>query len=181
MARRRRPVPGHAGWWWQFGVQAYRRGSSLFLMLVRWGYVPSDAATLSIFGLDSRGVLDLTERKAEEMLERKGKRLGGDDAETVLGDDEFAAAYPITYQYLTQRKWSDGSPRMTSSVLIFVDGPIAKVMLRDREEGLCMWCASDSLWRAFDVLEAKLADPAADWRQDRVEEGQTASRKKKKG
>jgi len=114
-------------------------------------------------------------------LLRKGDSEGRGPAKVrPLTDPAFANPYPILWSYLTQMKWEDGSPRQTSSLLIFADDGVLKAMLRDREVGLCLWVAGATVQGLWDALEGALTDPRADWRADRKFEGDPAKRQRRK-
>lgn len=168
-------------WWREQRVEVYLRNGVLHLIQNGWTGHPIAAHSAESCGLIGRALLARVETLVVQMLEKKARKVSEDGGSVMMVDDKFASAYPLLHSYLTQNRWPDGSPRETSSIILFVDGPTCKAMLRDKDEGLCLWVASTSLWLVFDVLEAKLADPAAEWRQDRQEAGQKASRVKKHG
>lgn len=116
-----------------------------------------------------------------EMLLRKEDLAGrGGSGPRPLTDPGFAGSYPILWSYLTQNRWQDGSPRLTSSLLLFADDGVLKAMLRDREAGLCLWIAGATVSGLFDALEAAVSDAKADWRQDRQSKADSAKRVGKK-
>lgn len=82
--------------------------------------------------------------------------------------------------HLTATKYADGSPRRPGSLLVFAQDGVYKLMIRDRDEGLCLWLATQTIEGVLMAAEAGLGSPAAEWRVDRQQEGQQASRVKKK-
>lgn len=97
----------------------------------------------------------------------------------LVKDEKWEKAYPTLWAHLTQVQWDDGSSRQTSSLLVFAGDSTLKAMLRDREAGLCLWVAADSMDKLWKALEGSLNDPQAEWRVDRQAEGQQASRVKR--
>lgn len=111
------------------------------------------------------------------MLLRKGdKRVGGEALANTAVDDPLRVAYPVLWAFLTQHKWEDDSPRDPGSMLVFVQDSMLKAMLRDRNDGTCLWVAAGSLQGLLDAVEGSLMDPGADWRLDRQRPGDQAKR-----
>lgn len=167
------------GWWRQFSIEVYLRSGWLFAWRTGWTGLPEGSVMVPSEGLFGPPLLTLVERLATEMLAKKARRTTVDGDAAQMVDEEFQKHYPTLFDYLTQSRWPDGTPRLTSSLLIFTDNGQVKAMLRDKEAGECLWVACPSLWMIFDVFEAKLCDEEADWRVDRQQEGQTAARRKK--
>lgn len=113
------------------------------------------------------------------MLEKQPERRVADAVGRRVIDVRWAKEYPTLLDHLTQVEWSDGSKRQTSSLLVFADGGVCKAMLRDREAALCLWVACETVSGVFGVLEAALCDPRAEWRVDRQQDGQQASRRRR--
>lgn len=88
------------------------------------------------------------------------------------GDAKFTKAYPLLWEHLTATKFADGSPRKTSSLSIFVQDSDVKCIVRDREAKECLFATADGVFALFEVVEALLADPHADWRRDRFQDEQ---------
>ncbi len=87
--------------------------------------------------------------------------------------------FPRLFAHLTQTSWEDGTPRETSSVILFSQDGCYKAMLRDKAAALCLWVACPQLEKLLDVLEQSLADEKSVWRVDRAAGGQRSSRVKK--
>lgn len=84
---------------------------------------------------------------------------------------------PTLWEHLTATTWpEDGSPRETSSLLVFVQDGTLKAMVRDKNHNACLWVAAQSLTSLLCVLEQQLSDPAADWREDRASGAKQARR-----
>lgn len=98
----------------------------------------------------------------------------------LVKDERYEKKCPTLWAHLTSLQWDDGTPRETSSLMIFAGDGMLKAMLKDREAGLCLWVASDGLEKLLLVLEAALNDPQQEWRVDRQSKDQQASRVKRK-
>lgn len=97
----------------------------------------------------------------------------------VMDEQEWSSRWPLMLAYMTQDRWEDGTQRQTSSLLLFKQDGMIKVMLRDKDTGLCLWAAGGGLFAALNAVEGLLGDPKADWRQDRQEPGTRAKRVQK--
>lgn len=102
---------------------------------------------------------------------RKGSEAGR------LHDPVFQKKYPILYDYLTQVAWDNGDPRELSSLAIYPSPGIIRVFLRDPATGYCCWISCCQLSEVYEAVEAALGDPNHEWRVDRREKGDVASRK----
>ena len=96
----------------------------------------------------------------------------------VPSRDALSRDFPNLWDFLTQSAWEDGSRRETGSMLIFCDDGVIKTMVKDRDRGLCLWLTAPGLHTLFQVADAGVIDPSADWKKDRA---YSASRGKKKG
>jgi hypothetical protein len=110
-------------------------------------------------------------------LLRKGdKRVGGGSVLASPDQDPVVASYPVLWSFLVQTAWEDGTQRQPGSMLVFSQDGMLKGMLRDRDDGTCLWVAARGLQHLLDVMEGSLSDPGADWRMDRQQPGQKAQR-----
>lgn len=113
------------------------------------------------------------------MLQKPEQRRSVASAESSPEVCELALQWPQIYEYLTQRVYADGSPRQLSSLLLFTDGPMFRLMLKDPDAKLCCWVSGRSLAAAIAALEAALCDPEHEWRADRQQMGDSAKRVKR--
>lgn len=93
-----------------------------------------------------------------------------------VSDPELEREYPGVHEYLTAAKYPDGSSREVSTLLIFVADGQWKAMLRDKDNGRCLWATGKSFEEALEVLEALLQAVEAPWRLDRSATVPEASR-----
>jgi hypothetical protein len=173
--RRSRP------WWEEMGVRVFRQGEVLHLVRYSRRGFPLDATTAYLGSDHFAAWLETVETGAEIVLQKPANRKVAGVASELPKDIRAAKEYPLLWDHLSQRKWDDGSPRQTSSMMLFEQDGVLKAMLRDKDAGLCLWVASKSLYGVLGALEAALGDPEAEWRVDRQAEGQQARRVKRGG
>lgn len=157
----------------------FRGGDVLHLVRYTRRGFPLDARTVFLGADHFSAWLESVEAGVEEMLQKPANRKVAGSAGELPMDIKAKKDYPLLWDHLSQRKWEDGSPRQTSSVMIFEQDGVLKAMLRDKDAGLCLWVASKSLYGVLAALEAGLSDPEAEWRVDRQAEGQQAKRVRK--
>lgn len=179
VARRRSGPRPHRPWWEHYGVKVFQLGEDLHLVRYSRRGFPLDAATTRLWSGGYAIWLRTVEDEVEEMLQKPTNRKVAGVAAELPKDVRAAKEYPLLWDHLSQRKWDDGSPRQTSSVMLFEQDGVLKAMLRDKDAGLCLWVASKSLYGVLGALEAALSDPEAEWRVDRQAEGQQAKRVKR--
>ena len=175
----RRPTRQRASWWWQKGVRLSRGAGVIHGWRVDFWGRPTRYASIPDVVPPDGGSLRVLEDLAMSLLRKSDMEGRGGPGPRSLTDPAFASQYPLLWSYVTQNKWEDGTPRQTASFLVFSDDGVLKMMLRDREAGLCLWVAGATVMGLFDAVEGALGDPKADWRQDRAAAGQTAKRVKK--
>jgi len=73
-------------------------------------------------------------------------------------------AHEALWEYLTCDMMPDGSERLTSMLCVLVEGGMVKAALQDRQEGLSLWAAAQSIPEVLDALEARLRAGDGDWR-----------------
>lgn len=71
---------------------------------------------------------------------------------------------PELLEHLTATKWDDGSPRQTSTLLLFVEGGRLKGCLSDRACARTLWSSGPSMESLVQSFEVMLADGSAEWR-----------------
>lgn len=96
----------------------------------------------------------------EKALSSRGSAAAGPSA----SDADLAAAFPTLHEFLTLPTLSDGTPRQTSTLLLFTDGGLWKAVLNERDAELSLWATAESLQGLYAELEARLTAPVVDWR-----------------
>lgn len=95
----------------------------------------------------------------------EGKQLNGKDRGPF--DLAFAKKYPATAEYLSLEA-DAGVPRLTSTMLLSVDGGRWRACFRDRDNDQVMWVTGDSLEELLGSIERRLSGAETpDWRADR--------------
>ena len=116
------------------------------------------------------------DREVFKMLENKRPAHAGEDGVASAVEEEFTVVYPKVWLYLTQTRFDDGTPRQPSGVSIFMQHGKWTTCLVEKNWGLILFATSERLDGIWEALEARLADPKADWRVDRKAAGQQAKR-----
>jgi hypothetical protein len=128
------------------------------------------------------GYTEAQARKAVwEVIQKRARKVEGELGQLSTEGGEFQVLYPVLWDYLTQTVWPDGSERKTSSLTLFADEGVMKVVLKDRDASQDLWASAPSMDGLFVVLEACLADPGAVWRTARERPGDIAARVRPKG
>jgi len=91
----------------------------------------------------------------------------------------FTEAYPVLWEYLTQTSYGKDGPRIPSSVSVFMQAGKWTACLTEKNWGLILFATADRLEQLPEALNARLADPRADWRQDRKQASDKAKRVQK--
>lgn len=72
------------------------------------------------------------------------------------------------WEYLTEAVYSDGSPRLTSTLTVMVgDVSGLKMVLNDRAESLSLWATGADIPECLDTLEILLGDDNPPWKRDK--------------
>lgn len=88
-----------------------------------------------------------------------------------LAASDFARLYPTLFEWLETDQWDDGSARETTTLFIFADGGVLKVMMKDRDGKQVAFLSADSLDGLLGGLERGLADGSIVWKPDRPPAG----------
>lgn len=168
--------------WYDCRIRLFDLGGVAVGVLYGWTGVPVAIHQVSyVLEADRRGLFNRIEAEVWEVLTKQSSASRITAGSRSMSDPVAVDATPRLWAYLTQSLWEDGTPRLTSSLLLFEQDGFIKVMLRDRENGLCLWVASPNLSDSFAAVELALSDPTVEWRVDRQAEGQKASRVKPTG
>lgn len=100
---------------------------------------------------------------------KPGQQFG--KAEPAYNDSELSLTHPTLHSYLTLTTWDDGTPRTTSTLLIFVDQGTLKLCLNDRDLNRSAFFSGTTLAMALADVETALCSGCADWRGKRSAAG----------
>jgi len=95
-----------------------------------------------------------------------GSATGSGSGGPLAGGDS-ATLFPTLWEYLSGDCWDDGSPRVTATMLVFVEDGMVKVCVNDRALQRKCWMTGRSPEAAFSALEAALAQGNVEWRPDK--------------
>jgi len=96
----------------------------------------------------------------KQQVARTGRKADALSAEGQAWVDSHEALW----EYLTCEETDGGGERITGMLCILVEGGLVKIALQDRQEGLSLWAAAQSVPEAMDALEARLRAGDGDWR-----------------
>lgn len=91
-------------------------------------------------------------------------------------DADLSGSCPTLHEFLTLSSLSDGKPRSTSTLLVFVEGGLWKAVLNERDAELALWATSETFQGLLAELESRLSAPVVDWRPGRRQSGSAAPR-----
>jgi len=84
--------------------------------------------------------------------------------EEPFSDVEFCSKYPTLYAFLTDRTWDDGKPRVTSTLLIFLEHDVLRICINDRDSNRSAFITGQTIEEALTSLEARLCAETLEWR-----------------
>jgi hypothetical protein len=96
------------------------------------------------------------------------------DACKLPEDPRFVKKFPGLWELLTQTKYPDESPRERSSLTLFVEEGVFKLVVSEKTRELSCWATGPTFEGALDALEKRLTSDSPEWRS-------RPSGKKKKG
>lgn len=104
---------------------------------------------------------------------------GGVPIPGVPHGGQFKVDYPQLWEYLTCVRWEDGAARETATLMVFVEGSMWKVQLRDRALQRALWRSGDSWEDCLIEIEGALSQASCgDWRPF---QGQGSPKGRKRG
>lgn len=157
------------GWEWSFGDFTYLTFVSSF--------TGSVICTRTLWREWWQGLSPMAKHNVERSLVEKALSSRGPSAARAgASDADLAATYPTLHEFLTLSALSDGTPRQTSTLLVFTDGGLWKAVLNERDGELSLWATAESLQGLLVELESRLTAPVVDWRSKPRLNGQPPAR-----
>lgn len=96
---------------------------------------------------------------------RKRVQSAGDTGEAGrLAVCPVLDAVPGVREMLTETRFPDGSNRLTSTLLLFIEAGVVKVCLHDRDQGQTAWASGASVGDVLEALEAGLQGDTLQWK-----------------
>jgi hypothetical protein len=109
------------------------------------------------------------------VLRKRDQRLSAGSGEPATGSCSIMSSLPGLMEMLLSQTYPDGSRRVPSTLLLFVDGGMVKACLNDRDQGLAAWSSGDSVTTCLQAMEKALVGDTLEWR---VQAGGQSKRRK---
>jgi len=77
---------------------------------------------------------------------------------------DFSLSFPSTWEYLTAEQYECGTPRVTATLLFFLDQGTLKCCVSDRENQRVCFITAGTMEELWNAVESALAQDTADWR-----------------
>jgi len=126
----------------------------------------------------------LSTHQREEMImgffDRERKRNEGEGQGGQLVDEAFAKRHATLVEVMSARGVVEGHETNRMSLSLFVQDGQWKAILKDKQDGLCLWVSAQTIAALWTSLEACLVDPETVWRTDRYAGANSAKRVKRK-
>jgi len=84
--------------------------------------------------------------------------------ETPFTDKEFTGLYPQLAAMLTATRYDDHSSRITSTLLIFSDAGVLRMVLNDRDNNRSAFFTNTTFESCLALIETKLALDQVEWK-----------------
>jgi len=94
---------------------------------------------------------------------KPGERSG--PVEAKFNDADFSSTYPLLTEHLRDAQYGDGSPRTTSTLLVFFELGVLRLCLNDRDNNRSVFFTGETMEAGLVSLENALAENRVDWRQ----------------
>lgn len=78
------------------------------------------------------------------------------------------ALFPNLFAYMGQTAWEDGTPRLTTTVLFFIERGELKLCISDRDLQRSAFITGSDFQSLLESVETALEDDSVDWRQKRT-------------
>jgi len=88
-------------------------------------------------------------------------------SEEPFNDVSFREDFPTLNDYLTNRSWADGSARITSTLLVFIENDVLKVCINDRDNARSCFVSDATFTGLLEKIELGLKAESLDWRMNR--------------
>jgi len=121
------------------------------------------------YGYSFAAVKRRKERECMPLQKPTSPLAGSSNAQE--GTSDWPTLWPTLVEYLSQTTWDDGSPRETSTMLLFREDGSWKACLNDRAMGRTGWASSSSPEGTLQALEDALRDDRMEWRRKQSQGG----------
>lgn len=86
-------------------------------------------------------------------------------------DPEFASTFPGLWEYLSSHTYDDGSPRVSSTLLVFVEDGLVKLCLNDRDQGMVSFLSAPTYAEALLEMDHRVVEGKLEWRLSKMGSG----------
>lgn len=96
----------------------------------------------------------------------KRRLQGGDVDRPAAGLSVCSVLDPVPglREMLVASRYPDGAPRLTSTLLLFIEDSVVKVCLNDRDQSQTAWASGACVADCLEALEAGLQGDTLQWR-----------------
>jgi len=109
--------------------------------------------------------LGLQEKGYDEMgIKRPATVEGAPGISGASRDGNDWVLYPTIMEWLTEEKYEDGKPRVTSSITLFAGEGLVKASFNDRDFNRVAFVTAKTFEELLAIIEAKLTESSLDWR-----------------
>jgi hypothetical protein len=116
---------------------------------------------------ERRSVLSLL-RGVEMFLKKRTESGQNGYASNEPNDPEFLVEYAGLWEHLTCHMYEGGGPRVTSTLLVFVEDGLFKLCLNDRDNGQVAFLSAETFSEALKDVDQKIIEGRLEWRMSRV-------------
>lgn len=106
----------------------------------------------------------LTLLDEDQSMKKPNVDLKGEPLDELWDDEGFKIVYPNLYEHLKETKYDDGTPRQTSTLLIFSDNGCLKLCLSDRDNNRSVFVSAVDFDTAMVKIERGLAEDNLPWK-----------------
>jgi hypothetical protein len=85
--------------------------------------------------------------------------------------------YPTVLEFVSLRRWEDGTVRVCGTLLLFVDMGMWKACLHDKDASASAFVSGKTPGALLEAMEKGLREDSLDWRADRPQGGQKGGRR----
>jgi len=97
-------------------------------------------------------------------LKKPMGKAGDLPPDVTCADPSWASRWPLLASHLFDLKYEDGSPRLTSTLMLLGEHGVVKACLNDREEARSAWVSGRTVDETLGALEVGLMADSLDWR-----------------
>ena len=109
----------------------------------------------------------LTPLEEEEMAMMRRDEGAAQPSDKAALDEVLLGWLPSVHEWLTEKSWSDGKKRETTTLMVVVEDGRWKCWVHDRDGKRSAWVTADAWEALWEVLERRLKAEDLEWRKDK--------------